>query len=167
MKTSNIILGENVDIDMSSHVNNVKFGNNVKILKKCNVFGSPEHPAILGEGTIVGMRCFLAGWGAQLTLGERVSIAQNVHIMTDSGPSASYLLQRIYPIQNGPVTIGSDSWVGIGVIIMPNVTLGKFCIVASNSFVNKSFEDYSIIGGNPAKLIRVFTKDEIEKVQNK
>ena len=161
---SKIELGDNVYIDPSSNFNNVKLGNNVRILNRCNVFGSPEHPAILGDNTIIGMRCFLNGWGAQLTLGERVSIAQNVHIMTDSGPSASNLLQRVFPLQFGPVSIGSDSWVGIGSIIMPNVKLGKFCIVASNSFVNKSFDDYSIIGGNPAKLIRVFTNEEIEKL---
>ena len=46
---------------------------------------------------------------------------------------------------------------------MPNVVLGDFCIVAANSFVNKSWSAFSIIGGSPAKLIRNFT--EIERVK--
>ncbi|RYE13474.1 MAG: acyltransferase, partial [Rickettsiales bacterium] len=39
-------------------------------------------------------------------------------------------------------------------IIMPNVKIGKFCVVAANSFVNKSFDDYSLIAGSPAKFIK-------------
>jgi acetyltransferase-like isoleucine patch superfamily enzyme len=45
---------------------------------------------------------------------------------------------------------------------MPAVTLGKYCVVAAGSYVNKSFPDYSIVGGTPAKLIRTLTPSEIE-----
>jgi acetyltransferase-like isoleucine patch superfamily enzyme len=49
---------------------------------------------------------------------------------------------------------------------MPAVTLGKYCVVAANSFVNKSFPDYTIIGGTPAKLIRTLTPSEIETLHS-
>jgi acetyltransferase-like isoleucine patch superfamily enzyme len=49
---------------------------------------------------------------------------------------------------------------------MPNVAIGKYCVVAANSFVNQSFPDYSIIGGTPAKLIRTLTDSEKEKIHS-
>lgn len=154
MKTSNITLGENVFIDPSASVNNVTIGDGVKIAKRCSIFGSPENHLVLSEGSYVGMNTILNGFKAKLHIGKRVSIAQNVNIMVDSGPNASPELQKIYPIVIGEVSIGDDSWIGANAIIMPNVKLGKFCVVAANSFVNRDFDDYSLIGGTPARLIR-------------
>ena len=154
MEISNIQLGENVQIDDSTSFNNVVVSKNVKIAKRCSIFGSQNYPLIIGEGTYIGMNTILNGFRAQLRIGARVSIAQNVNIMVDSGPNASLELQKIYPMEAGDIEIGDDSWIGANVIIMPNVKLGKFCVVAANSFVNASFEDYSLIAGTPAKFIK-------------
>lgn len=161
---SNISLGENVEIDTSSTFNNIVIGNFVRVAKMCSIFGSKDHIAVIGDNSYIGMMSILNGFGAKLTIGSNVSFAQHVNVMTDSGPNASLKLQKIFPIEKGEVTIGDNSWIGADTIIMPNVTLGKFCVVAANSFVNRSFEDFSIIGGSPAKLIRKFTQEEIDKV---
>jgi acetyltransferase-like isoleucine patch superfamily enzyme len=50
------------------------------------------------------------------------------------------------------VTIGEDTWVGNCAIIMANI--GKKCIIGAGSVVTKDIEDYSIVVGNPAKVIR-------------
>jgi acetyltransferase-like isoleucine patch superfamily enzyme len=62
----------------------------------------------------------------------------------------------------GSVVIGDHSWIGANSVIMPGVKIGRFCVVAANSFVNKSFDDYSVIGGNPARLIRKI-KEALQK----
>ena len=160
MKTANINLGNGVEIDPSSSVNNVIISDNVKIAKRCSIYGSSENLLEIGENTYVGMNCILNGFAAKLKVGKNVSIAQNVNIMVDSGPNASPAMQRVFPIEKGPVNIGNNCWVGTGAIIMPNVSLGEFCIVAANSYVNKSFPAFSIIGGIPARLIRTFTDKE-------
>lgn len=154
MKLSNISLGEEVNIDPSTSINNVAIGDHVKIAKFCSIFGSKEKPLKIGRSSYVGMFSILNGYADQLSIGNHVSIAQNVNIMTDSGPNASDEMQKFFPLIKGPVEIGDHSWIGANSIIMPNVTLGKFCVVAANSFVNKSFADFSVIGGNPAKLIK-------------
>lgn len=164
MKFSNIKLGEHVEIDPSTSFNNVIIHNNVKIAKRCSLFGSDKNLLEIGENSYAGMNTVINGFAAKVTIGKNVSIAQNVNIMADSGPNASKALQAIFPIEKGAITIGNDCWIGASTIIMPNVELGEFTIVAANSFVNKSFPKYCIIGGNPAKLIRMLTEEEIKKM---
>ncbi len=167
MKFANITLGANVDIDPSTTINNVNIGDNVKIAKRCSIFGNKERPLEIGAYTYIGMNSIINGFAAGVKIGSHVSIAQNVNIMADSGPNASPEMQKVFPIQQGIIVIDNHCWIGASAIIMPKVTLGEYCIVAANSYVNKSFPAYSIIGGNPAKLIRKFTIEEINKMQSK
>ena len=106
------------------------------------------------------MGSLLNGYHNKLIIGKNVSIAQNVNIMTDSGPNASRKMQKYFQLINGPVKIGDHSWIGANSVIMPNVVLGEFCVVAANSLVSKSFPPYSVVGGNPAKLIKRLINDD-------
>lgn len=162
MKFANISLGSDVEIDISSSINNVKIGDNVKIAKNCSIYGGKSNVLELGANSYVGMHSILNGYAAKLEIGKNVSISQFVNIMVDSGPNASPAMQQIYPIEKGPVFIGDNCWIGSNSVIAPNVSLGKFCVVGANSFVNKSFPDFSIIGGTPAKIIKSFSEDEKE-----
>jgi acetyltransferase-like isoleucine patch superfamily enzyme len=164
MKYANINLGKDVEIDPTTSVNNVIIGDNVKIAKRCSIFGGQGNLLEIGAFSYIGMNSILNGFAAGLKIGRNVSIAQNVNIMVDSGPNASPAMQKIFPLEKGPVTIGDNCWIGAGSVVMPNVMLGEFCIVAANSFVNTSFQPFSIVGGNPARLIRYFTDDEKKQV---
>lgn len=164
MIVANIKLGKDVEIESSSSVNNVRIGDNVRIAKRCSVFGAPDNLLEIGDCTYIGMNTLLNGFAAKLKIGSHVSIAQNVNIMVDSGPNASPSMQRVFPVEKKPVTIGDHVWIGTGVVIMPGVTLGDFCVVAANSYVNRSFDSFTIIGGTPAKVIRRFTEEERGKM---
>lgn len=158
---SNINLGSNVEIDPSTNINNVFIGNNTRIAKYCSIYGSSETPLIIGECSYVGMFSIINGYSAAIKIGNNVSIAQNVNIMSDSGPNASQKMQKIFSTKKGIVEVGCHCWIGASAIIMPGVILGNFCVVAAGSFVNKSFPSYSIIGGTPARLIRRLNDVEI------
>lgn len=54
-----------------------------------------------------------------------------------------------------PVVIGNDVWIGAGAVILNGVTIGDGSIVAAGSVVTKSIPPYSIVGGVPAKVIRM------------
>ncbi|MCW3804154.1 acyltransferase [Plebeiibacterium marinum] len=164
MIISNISLGERVDVDPSSNINYAKIGNGVKIAKRCSVFGGPDCQLEIGDESYFGINTVVIGYWEKIIIGGNVSIAQNVNIMSASGPNASAKMQRVFPIMKGKVEIGNHCWIGANSIIMPDVVLGEYCVVAANSFVNSSFPPYSVIGGNPAKLIRIFTNEEIAKL---
>lgn len=66
----------------------------------------------------------------------------------------------------GDTVIGNDVWIGQYATIMPGIKIGNGSIIAANSTVTKNVEPYSIVGGNPAKLIRKrFDDDMIEMLQ--
>lgn len=157
---SGIKLGKNVDIDPSTSINNVIIGDNVKIAKRGSIFGGQDCPLEIGEGSYVGMNCILNGYAEKIVIGKNVSIAQNVNMMVDSGPNASKLMQKVFPITTGKITIGDHTWIGASAIIMPGVSLGRCCVVGAGSYVKESFPDYSIVGGCPARLIRTLTEEE-------
>ena len=154
MQISNIQLGEDVVVDPTTSINNVKLCDRVKISKFCSIYGGTNNILEIGKETYIGMFTIINGYADMITIGNNVSIAQGVNIMANSGPNASGLMQAYFPLISGKVKIGNHSWIGANVVIMPGVVLEEFCVVAANSFVNKSFPAYSVIGGNPAKLIK-------------
>ena len=165
MEISNIELGTGVKVDPSSSINNVRIGNNVKIAKNCSVYGSRDNLLEIGDESYIGMFSILNGYSRKLVIGKHVSIAQNVNIMTDSGPNASKLMQQIYPLTYGEVIIEDHAWIGAGTIIMPGVRIGRCSIIAANSFVVGIVEPYSMYGGNPAKMIK--TLDELRLLDSR
>ena len=60
---------------------------------------------------------------------------------------------RSYP-QKGDLIIGNDVWIGYNATIMAGVTIGDGAIIATNATVVKDVPPYSIVGGNPAQIIK-------------
>lgn len=52
-----------------------------------------------------------------------------------------------------PISIGEDCWLGANSVILPGINIGKGTVVGANAVVTKSFPDYSILGGVPARVI--------------
>lgn len=62
--------------------------------------------------------------------------------------------------------VGNDVWIGYNATIMPGVQIGDGAIIASNAVVTKDVLPYSIVGGNPTKLIRYrFDEETIAMLQ--
>ena len=123
-------------------------------------------------------------WGndnATLVVGNFCSIASNVTIYLGGNHRPEcvttypfgHIHQNIFnnvngighPSTKGNVIIGNDVWIGDNATIMSGVTIGDGCVIANNSHVVKNVEPYSIVGGNPAKLIKYrFLEQQIEKL---
>jgi len=117
---------------------------------------------------------------ANLVVGNFCSIAGNVNIYLGGNHRIDWVTtfpfgtihQNIFnhtgeghPSTKGDVIIGNDVWIGSNVTIMSGVTIGDGAVIANNSHVVKDVEPYSLVGGNPAKLIKYrFTQQQIEKL---
>lgn len=60
-----------------------------------------------------------------------------------------------HPKTNGDVVIGNDVWIGSGVTIMSGIKIGDGAVISANSSVIKDVLPYEIVGGNPAKSIKL------------
>jgi maltose O-acetyltransferase len=57
-----------------------------------------------------------------------------------------------------PVTIKNDVWIGQRAIVLPGVIINQGAIVAAGAVVTKNVPEYSIVGGNPAKVLKIREK---------
>ena len=55
----------------------------------------------------------------------------------------------------GKVTVKKSAWIGMNVTICPGVTIGEYAVVAAGAVVTKDVPDYAVVGGVPAKVIRM------------
>ena len=60
----------------------------------------------------------------------------------------------------GKVTIKKNAWLGMNVTICPGVTVGEYAVVAAGAVVTKDVPDYAVVGGVPAKVIKMLDKEE-------
>lgn len=124
-------------------------GKNAVIYDSATVAGDVE----MGDNVWVGPYCELDGTG-KLKIGDFCTIAAGSQIITHD-TVRYYLSGGKCEYEYAPVTIGSYCFIGAHSIILKGVSIGNHCLVAANSVVNKSFEDFSIIAGVPAKKIGI------------
>ncbi len=68
------------------------------------------------------------------------------------------------PENDQDVIFEGDNWIGMNVTVLKGVTIGRGCIVAAGAVVNKSTPRYSIVGGVPAKVLKMrFTPEQIKE----
>ena len=102
----------------------------------------------VGKGVFVNhsLTCMAAGG---ITIDDGAMIGPNVRIVTDNHDFDNRMVLRCKPVH-----IGRNAWIGVGAIILPGVTIGENAVVAAGAVVTKDVEANTIVGGNPAKIIK-------------
>ena len=126
---------------------------------------------IVGNDVFIGPGCRLMSNSAPIIIGNHVMFGPNVTIITSDHrtdvigrlmkgiPSSEQL-----PKNKGKVEFKGDNWVGANSTILKGVTINRGAVIAAGSVVTKEVPAYSIVGGNPAKVIKYrFKEDEIIK----
>ena len=115
----------------------------------------------VGKNVYIGQDLIVASLisetSCQLTIESRVAIGPRVTIILSSDANWSNLMEIFTPIK-GKVILKHDCWIGAGAIILPNIIIGENSIVGAGSVVTKDVEPYSIVVGNPAKIIKRIEK---------
>lgn len=126
--------GKNVNVEKGAYFgtgSKIRIGNNSGLGVNCVI----PNGSVIGENVMMGPNCYIHSSNHRF---DRTDIP---------------MMEQGYT-EPKPIIIDDDVWIGRDVTIMVGRHISKGTIVAANSVVTKDFPEYSIIGGNPAKLIR-------------
>lgn len=133
------------------------------------------HNLSVGDGTSIPKGSTIYCTDAPCTIGRKVIFGPHPTIITGDHRVdliGKYIIDVTvvdktvngYNPYDKPVVIEDDVWVGANVTILKGVTIGRGSVVAAGAVVTRSCPPYSIIGGVPARLIRMrFTSEEIKE----
>jgi acetyltransferase-like isoleucine patch superfamily enzyme len=115
---------------------------------------------IIGNNVIFNSDCHI-GCISSVIIEDNVLLASRVFISDHFHGNSDFSDISIPPrlrelTSKGSVLIKQNTWIGEGVSILPNVTIGKNCIIGANAVVTKDIPDNSIAVGVPAVVIRQF-----------
>jgi acetyltransferase-like isoleucine patch superfamily enzyme len=124
----------------------------------------------IGEETFIGKSNLAVA--SKIIIGDNVLISSGVTI-TDHNSHSIVYSQRMTDVLDWknnkkdwsnvvvkPITIADKVWIGFNSIILKGVTIGEGAIIAAGSVVTKDVTPWTIVGGNPAKIIREISENE-------
>lgn len=140
-----------------------------------------KHPKIeIGDYTYGIPIIHAFNWPAKVKIGKFCSIAGGVEIYLDNYHRTDWISTYPFmanedfpesanitghPYGKGDVIIGNDVWIGNNALILSGVTIGDGAVIGSKAVVTKSVEPYSIVVGNPGRVVRYrFSPEKIERL---
>lgn len=120
----------------------------------------------IGDGTYVGPFCRITAIGG-VEIGAKVLIADRCYI-SDSGHEYEDVDRPIIDqgMRHGrKVVIGDGAWLGVGAVVVGEVTIGRNSVVGANSVVRSSVPDFTVVAGDPAVPIRQFADGRWQRVE--
>jgi galactoside O-acetyltransferase len=147
----------------------IKIGDN-SIVKGCFYFETAQSNIDIGDRTFIGKS--ISSIATNLHIGDDVMISWGVTI-TDHNSHSITFTQRANDIKNwqsnmkdwndvktSAVKIRDKAWIGFNVIILKGVSIGEGAIIGAGSVVTKDVPEWTVVAGNPAKIIRELKQDE-------
>jgi acetyltransferase-like isoleucine patch superfamily enzyme len=159
----NLRIGKNLTVGGIKHIeigNNVLLSDNIwlEIIEKYKTTTYPKASIRIGDNTGIGRNAVITAIN-EIVIGNNCLFGPNVYI-SDHFHGNNSVEQIEIPVglrdlfTKGKVVIEDNVWIGYGVSILPNVTIGRCSIIGANSVVTKDVEPYTVVAGNPAKIIR-------------
>ncbi|MBD2156187.1 DapH/DapD/GlmU-related protein [Leptolyngbya sp. FACHB-16] len=103
----------------------------------------------LGDRTILNFGCLFDGRTYPIHIGNDVSIGPEATLLTLGHDPYS----PDFADKGGEVVIGDRVWIAYRAIILPGITVGEGAVVGAGAVVTKNVEAYTIVAGNPARVI--------------
>lgn len=110
---------------------------------------------VIGRDSHIQGACNLKGFVADLRIGNQVQIAPQCAF----SPYEHTFAERTQPIKNqplaskGPIVIEDDAWLGLGVIVLDGVTIGRGAVIGAGAVVTGDVPPYAIAVGVPARVV--------------
>jgi acetyltransferase-like isoleucine patch superfamily enzyme len=161
--------GQNISVEKPVALyglENISMGDNIEIrsgikLRTFSTFaGQTYSPAIsIGNNVHIETNCHLSAMN-MIHIGDNVLIASNVFICDHFHGKICADEISIPPMKRplyskGPINIHNNVWIGEGVFVLPGVEIGVGAIIGAGSVVTKDVPAFSVVAGNPAKVLRL------------
>lgn len=133
-------------------------------------------PIEIGDYTYGRPEIYADYWPSKVKIGKFCSIAQGVQIFVDTEHRADWVTTYPFPVladfpeaieikghpcSKGDVIIGNDVWIGKEAVILSGVTIGDGAVIGTRAVITKDVPAYSIVAGNPARVIKKRFSGEI------
>jgi acetyltransferase-like isoleucine patch superfamily enzyme len=148
-----VFFGKNLELQISKR-GRVRFGRFVWIGDGTKI-RCHEGVVDIGAKTVMGQECTISAY-RQVRIGEQCVIADRaMFIDFDHGVVEVERPIRQQGIYMRDVEVGSNVWIGYGACVLRGVRAGDNSVVGTNSVVTKDVAANSVVGGVPAKLLRM------------
>lgn len=131
--------------------------NNLGVKVSFNGYGTfkfrKRNDVSLGTNIHIGSNFYIRAEG-KLAIGDNTHISRNFKLYTHNHNYQGNKLPYDDTFVYKPVNIGKNVWIGTDVIILPGANIGDGCIVGAGSVVSGTYDELSIIVGNPAKVVK-------------
>lgn len=117
---------------------------------------------LIGDRLIIGRFCQIAA-GVEFVMNganHQMNAVSTFPFYTLEGWKMNPLSPADLPLK-GDTVVGNDVWIGQNAVILPGVHIGDGAIIGANSVVGSDVEAYTIVAGNPAKLLKKRFDDEL------
>ena len=138
-----------------------------KMGKNSNVYSSTKvyYPAnlVMGDNTCLAsdVDCYNV---APIILEDNVTVSQGAYLCTASHD----IEDPKHPLITAPIVLKDQSWIGARAFIGMDVTIGQGAVVGATASVYKDVEEWTVVGGNPAKVLKQrFIKVTDMNIKNK
>lgn len=121
--------------------------------KKC-IIRTYNAKAIIEIGNKVGMNGSVIAAANRITIGNDVLIGFNCYISDTDNHAIDPLLRHTGKAETAPILIEDNVWLGINVVVLKGVTIGKNSVIGANSLVLSNVPENVIAIGNPCRVIK-------------
>ena len=135
---------------------NIKFASNSYIGFDCKIYASEFSNIKIGSNVTLNSNVMINARGkGKIIIGDNVLIGPNV-VLRSNNHSFKNVNETIISqgMTEGQIIIENNVWIGSNCVILPNCKIGYGAIIAAGAVVTEDVEDYCIVGGIPAKLIK-------------
>lgn len=119
----------------------------------------------IGENFYANHNCVILDC-AKVKFGDNVFVAPDCGFYTAGHPIDYERRNKGYEYAY-PITVEDNVWIGGGTKVMPGVTIGSNVVIGAGSIVTKDIPDNVIAVGNPCRVLRSITDDDLNKVYGK
>lgn len=116
---------------------------------------------IIGRDVRINSTCHIGAIN-KIVIGDECLLGSHVMIIDHSHGRNEYEELGIHPskrnlFSRGEIIIGERCWLCENVVILPGVHIGDGCIIGANSVVTKDVPAYSVVAGNPARIVKTIS----------